>query len=349
MGEAALKIEAPQILLAQQSPARIKGLDSLRFICALWVVFGHCGFFPLHFNKAVKSEAILHAFFNNLFPGPAAVIVFFVISGFCIHSPFRESLSPPPLLRYFSRRSLRVGIPIGAALVLYTINNNNLNFMWTGVLWSVLCEEIYYIIYPLLLLKLRRRYGSWRPVLIASYILSLGIFLTNPSAHYYASYGYLLTWIVGLPCWLLGCMLADNVKSIKSIRISKWNLWQWRAGILGAAVLCSALRFHTPVGYPWSLSIFAVAVFFWLKREISYFNFHNHRPLKELEWAGQWSYSLYLLHVPISIRALSLLPKMESHVLWFVQMSVIMLITYVFYLAVEKPSHRLAKKISILT
>jgi peptidoglycan/LPS O-acetylase OafA/YrhL len=68
---------------------RIKGFDSLRFVLAAWVVFGHFGFFPLlGFNQFSPSGRLAFAVYNNIVSAPAAVIVFFVISGF-IHHPYR--------------------------------------------------------------------------------------------------------------------------------------------------------------------------------------------------------------------------------------------------------------------
>ena len=71
----------------------IAGLDSLRFVAALWVVFSHMGCFPLTegIDRHNPVGFFIHAVYGNLFPGPAAVMVFFVISGFCIHFPFRDA------------------------------------------------------------------------------------------------------------------------------------------------------------------------------------------------------------------------------------------------------------------
>jgi peptidoglycan/LPS O-acetylase OafA/YrhL len=73
-----------------QSKTRVQGLDSIRF-SALVVVLFHFGLISRSYlgtdprGLAAVSRGIL----GSLFDGPAAVIVFFVISGFCIHFPFR--------------------------------------------------------------------------------------------------------------------------------------------------------------------------------------------------------------------------------------------------------------------
>src|SRR4051812_16239854 len=93
---------------------RLKGLDSIRFVCALWVALNHVGFF----NRAASPlPHFFQAAIGVLVNGPAAVIAFFVISGFCIHYPFRHGGSPF-VPEYFCRRFIRIGIPMVIAMVL---------------------------------------------------------------------------------------------------------------------------------------------------------------------------------------------------------------------------------------
>src|SRR5450432_2915694 len=76
--------------------SHITGLDSIRFFCALWVVFFHGNLPPLlegmeHAPKLVWLR-LIRGIYGSAFNGPAAVIVFFLVSGFCIHFPQRNSL-----------------------------------------------------------------------------------------------------------------------------------------------------------------------------------------------------------------------------------------------------------------
>jgi peptidoglycan/LPS O-acetylase OafA/YrhL len=66
-------------------------LDALRLVLALWVTIGHFETFPLFagVNEARPvGRFLVHAWQSIVF-GTPAVIVFFVISGFCIHLPYR--------------------------------------------------------------------------------------------------------------------------------------------------------------------------------------------------------------------------------------------------------------------
>src|SRR5580704_16524197 len=83
---------------------RIMPISSMRFVLALWVVIGHRGIPILKEQQHDKVLWILRSFLNNAFNGPAAVIVFFVISGFCIHYPNRRKLDVPSWRMYYARR-----------------------------------------------------------------------------------------------------------------------------------------------------------------------------------------------------------------------------------------------------
>ncbi len=70
---------------------RVRGVDTLRLIATLWVVFYHCKFIRTDDPKRNTTgfwASLLNAYDAPL-SGQAAVGLFFVISGFCIHYPNR--------------------------------------------------------------------------------------------------------------------------------------------------------------------------------------------------------------------------------------------------------------------
>src|SRR3954469_20376023 len=143
---------SPTVHYRSSAPSQsrhVAGLDSVRLVCAAWVLFGHFRFFPLAGFVASwpRVPRLVEAALGNLFSGPAAVIVFFVISGFCIHYPFRDG-KPIPLLSYYSRRYLRVLVPMGAAILLGKALGVELTLLKDSILWSLIAEEIYYLLYP---------------------------------------------------------------------------------------------------------------------------------------------------------------------------------------------------------
>jgi peptidoglycan/LPS O-acetylase OafA/YrhL len=329
-----------------QTTDRVEGLDTLRFICAMWVFFGHgaappvISAFPDLFNEATLVGRLAHGFYGNIFSGPAAVIVFFVISGFCIHYPFAASARKPVILEFYTRRALRLLIPLAGALLFSKWVNADLS----GIVWSLICELFYYAIYPALRL-LHLRLHSWLVVILMAYGASLIVILTNPTAGNYPSYGWQLNWILGFPCWLLGCQLAENVRRHAAAHEPRPTIWLWRFGVASAAWLCSTLRFHSPIGYPWTLNLFALLAAAWVFAEIQHRKEYPAPGL--LEWCGLWSYSLYLMHPSIGNVFGNLLPAI-SHPWgkWVLLILFVFAACYLFYLLVERPSHAAARHAS---
>lgn len=144
-----------------------------------------------------------------------------------------------------------------------------------SVLWSLLCEEIYYFyfLYPVLLF-LRDRIG-WRYLMALSWGLSVITLLTDPRAMIYPLYGAGLNWILGLPCWLMGCRLAEHLESFYASPVSVYQIWIWRGATWMLSSLSLIFRFHARIGYPWTLNLFAAFATLWIEREV---RFHKARP-----------------------------------------------------------------------
>jgi peptidoglycan/LPS O-acetylase OafA/YrhL len=325
---------------------RIVGLDALRFLCALCVVQGHLrlgGYWILDRLQGPPSlvQAVRVAFNQGLpIPtGPNAVIVFFVISGFCIHFPYREQRRLDAR-QFMVRRYLRVGLPALVAAVLLSLTG--FVSLQDSVLWSIICELIYYSLYPLLL-RARRRLGWW-PLLAVSYIAAYAMILTHTGGHYngdFTAFGASLTWVLGLPAWLLGCVLAEEHRRFRAHGAA----WQWffRGGIIACASAGTVLRFYHGVGYYWSQPVLAVLVFLWLGTEIAYFAARP--PWRWLERCGKWSYSVYLFHAPISVYiGERLLPQVAVRERLLIEFCAVLLGSYVLYRLVERPSHLLARR-----
>ena len=171
----------------------------------------------------------------------------------------------------------------------------------------------------------------------------------NPTWGDYPSFGLIKNALLGLPCWLLGVRLADwwaGTTMPASVPRARLNIWLWRSGIWALSSLALVLRFHSPIGYPWTLNLFAIACFFWLQRElVRYFLV---RPLRLLEWGGTWSYSIYLVHPVAQVAWLTVSASQVSSPLgsWIMLITFIALTSYAFHLVVEAPSHQLAKRIA---
>jgi peptidoglycan/LPS O-acetylase OafA/YrhL len=328
-----------------RGPAKtINGFNSIRFICAFWVVMGHFGKFPLMVgvDKSNPLVWLINGVYNNLFSDEAAVIVFFVVSGFFIHYPQAQSLRIKSLLEYGARRYIRIGVPLVAAWAYGVV-------IWKmglpGIVWSLWAELVYYSIYPLLLV-LRRAGVCWPHMIGVALVASLMVAASDPGAGDYPSYGTFNP-ILGLPCWLIGCYAAESIRITSPTN----HIWVWRGAVFGAAALCSMLRFHSSIGHPWTLNIFAFLVGLWLVRE--YWYFQSHEPPRPLERAGLWSYSIYLFHVQgywiywkvvyvLGLLNLGYNPNWPI-LNWSIMMSVILVTCWLFGRIIELPSHEFAR------
>jgi peptidoglycan/LPS O-acetylase OafA/YrhL len=323
---------------------RIAGLDSIRAVLAAWVAMNHVVSFPLlaGLDRSTPLGLALNGAYGLLVNGQAAVIGFFVLSGFCVHYPYRRGLDSVPA--FFVRRHVRVGLPLLATLGLKTWLTPEFRLLEDGVLWSVYAEIIYYTLYPLLL-RLKFAVG-WRRLLPASVLVYLAALYFDPTRHdanwgNYHSGGALVAAAMGLPCWLLGCLLADRV-GVGKRAVGGGQVWSWRLAVWAASVGCYYLRFHTPIKHPYTLNLFAVLVYFWLQREI--WHYETKAPPRLTEWAGGWSYSLYLMHFfGAAVFAWAALPNLGHFLNWAVKVAFVLGTAYAFYLAAERPSHQLAR------
>jgi peptidoglycan/LPS O-acetylase OafA/YrhL len=108
--------------------------------------------------------------------------------------------------------------------------------------------------------------------------------------------------------------------------------------------LTSALRFHSPLGFPWTLTLFGPIAYLWLQKEILYYR--DRAPLRIFESAGKGSYSIYLTHPVAAAMFVSLPLSLGATAHWFAQLAFTLLVCSVFYFGIEKPSHMLARKLA---
>jgi peptidoglycan/LPS O-acetylase OafA/YrhL len=184
---------------------------------------------------------------------------------------------------------------------------------------------------------------GWPALMALAWVLSFLVLLTDPRAAIYPAYGPGLNWVLGLPCWLLGSRLAERLDSFCSYPVSVIQIWMWRGVTWMLSSLSCILRFHTPIGYPWTLNLFAVFATLWLEREIRFYN-AGRNPL--FEKLGEASYSLYLTHFSSTaiLHALPVAAAKAPGAKWFASMLLCGSVACLFYWLVERPSHRFARR-----
>ncbi len=324
----------------------VRGVDTLRLWAALWVAFSHGAYFPVdaYINPADGLwQTIAVGLSKMAFNGTAAVVVFFVISGFCIHFPNVEKSSINWLL-FLKKRGVRIGLPLVAIIAVTFAVGDVYRKALDSVLWSIYCEIIYYALYPLLFIVIRR-FGIG-PVLLYSAMPSLAILLRKPDMIYLWEPDWSLTWLLCLPMWLIGAALAQFHRAGGRIPLPGW-IWVWRGGAVFACLATTVVAHHLPgihIGYVWSMPIAAIYCFAWLGMEFR--RYEKYPPIGFLEAAGAAGYSIYLVHRPVIEFFTLHMADLAPLQIWSLQLTAIVLLSGVFYLAVERPAHRLARSIS---
>lgn len=327
--------------ISGQKPIDTSILNGVRGLAALYVLIGHArwllwegysdGFVkhPSSYSLISKGLVYLLAVFGQ---GHIAVILFFVLSGFVIHySTVKDINSTINYKDYFQRRFLRIYPPLIFCMLLtitldslgkYTIGGSiyfhktpissiNLNIgddfnfitalgnlsmlqriyvpVWgsNGPLWSLMYEWWFYMLYPLTFLLYKRSKLVFYLLVVLIFLLSLhSVF---PNSLITAVFNYCL-------CWYLGVFLAEHLKSgVGGI---------WLAGPLFLCIIEYYYEKHTASGTSQAITdtltgFLFTGILYVLLKSKSLTSLHM--LLKKLNTLGDFSYTLYLTHVPILV------------------------------------------------
>ncbi|CAE6691554.1 acyltransferase family protein [Paraburkholderia nemoris] len=361
-----------------QSEARAEGagkehvIDAMRGFAALLVAYFHCRQVEWvgmqTFHQSVGHSFSLSTIAAYLtFPiawGSAGVPIFFVISGYCIHRGGALRLAKNPDYRldtgnFWIRRFARIYPVLLAALVLtfaldwvslqlppvnhkireiglqaFLVNLLSLQgvagktFGSNGALWTLSLEVQFYAIYPLLF-ALRRRLGMTSVLAIVAVINVLSAYvLERHDLQFFTSYWF---------SWTLGAWIADaKARSTPEARSSVW-LYVLAAAFI--ALGCAAFHF----GQYGAFQLWAVGFAFYLYKALERPNADKADTpgVRLLSRFGDFSFSLYLIHLPIFVLLSSILFRSSLQMsIWpsFGYMLVAVPVAYVFYRLVELPA-----------
>jgi peptidoglycan/LPS O-acetylase OafA/YrhL len=314
----------------------IPGLDTLRLVAAAAVALSQGAGFPLAdvLGKDAGWARAANAIYGVSFNGVAAALVFFIISGLCIHRNAAAERAGP----FWLRRGVRILVPLAVAQAVAALLGPKARTGLDVVLWSLWCELIYYALYPLLRVGFRRH--GVANLTIASLVISGAVVVLGWGAPGYASFSIWFAWLAAAPAWMLGCLMAEQLAAVGP-GAGMGYVWAWRLAVWGYAALATAVVAHSPirVGYPALLFPFPVLAYLWILAEIR--QAERRGVWTSLEWAGRRSYSLYLIHgLAIAATPLSTSALGET---WAVRLAAIAGGALVFHAVVEAPAHALAR------
>ncbi|MGW0808389.1 acyltransferase family protein [Nonomuraea sp. NPDC002799] len=309
---------------------RLAGLDGIRGLAALFVVFHHL--WLLSFPGFPRDTGPGWA--SWMLYGHFAVVVFIVLSGFSLAiSPARAGWRLGSLSRFAQRRAWRIlppywaavaislviawtlvpqpgeGVPTGKSVLIYGLLLQDVfgSPSPNGALWSIAVEAQLYFVFPLLLLLLRRAgavvmVGAVTAVVVGLGLLAQGVPLVGELMRLTPQFAALFALGMAgagvvrlrrrLPLqWLALAALAPVIVLIV-VNGSEWTIGHlyWVDLAIGPATVLLLAAVAT--GRP--------APVVWLL---------DTPPIRSL---GSFSYSLYLIHAPIVVSAHALLiaPRM---------------------------------------
>lgn len=298
-----------------QSIGFVNGIDRLRAVAAISVMLAH-----------VVGPS-LPSYTKYIFTGFPAVVAFFVISGFCIHTPYIDK--PVPVFAFWLARLTRIIAPVAIAWPIATyLGISSYNPIDGYILWSVVCELWYYFLFPFFL-WMKNKGVTFELQWIVSMIIALLLAILYGSDQYGNAniYGWSMNWIIGLPSWLLGCILAER-RHRGPVQLLRF------CAAFGASLLYW-LTLNTPAGFYLTGNLYAILCYFWISSEIS-----AATGTSWLDAVGKGSYSIYLFHV-IAWTAVESIISVTA----FIYIPFILIVCYFFYRLVEYPSHRIARRI----
>ncbi|MEV8634655.1 acyltransferase [Streptosporangium sp. NPDC051023] len=301
---------------------RLAGLDGIRGVAALFVMLHHCWLmaFP---GFPVSTGPV---WLGWLLYGHFAVVVFIVLSGFSLAvSPARAGWRLGSLRRFARRRAWRILPPYWAALVF------SLVVAWTlaaqpgegaptaksvlvyglllqdiigspspnGAFWSIAVEAQLYLVFPLMLLVLRRAGAIVMLGAVTAVVAVIG--LLAPSVHVVSMLLRLTPQFAVL--FAVGVVAAGVLTAGERAQRLPWH---WMALLATLPVLAMILL----RGSEWT-----VGHFFWVDialgpavglmlagvatgRAKVLVRLLDLRPIRSL---GSFSYTLYLIHAPIVV------------------------------------------------
>jgi peptidoglycan/LPS O-acetylase OafA/YrhL len=300
----------------------VAGLDGLRGICALYVLLFHCWAYTFRGFPRYRGPDWL----SWLGFGRLAVVFFLILSGFSLAmSAARNGWRLGDLGRYARRRAWRIlpaywaalafslliawtvvrqphsTEPTAESVVVYTLLLQDLIAAPTpnGALWSISVEALLYCLLPLLLLLCRRLGPAGMLAAVTLPVILVGFLVFGGSPP--DEDNWLMPHLV--PVFAAGVVAAGVVASGDRFRRLPWA-WLSVAVAAPVAVLVLVQGSRWMVGhYYWVDLAIAPAMTMLLLAVVSgrpatLVRLLDSRPLRRL---GSFSYSLYLIHLPIVV------------------------------------------------
>lgn len=317
------------------SNSKVTSLALLRGIAVLAVCF-------CHFGKPVATGEVLPGLFKTVGEyGKYGVNIFFVISGFVIpFSLYKAKYEIKDYFLFLYKRFLRLHPPYIVGLVLTLIMAaasyharhipnpetplsifKSLFYLHAPqdnpVFWTLRIEAEYYIFIGLFFVLLTK----FPKAALVIGIPLLAVLTRTPVTAYSGLLTFLTPFLIGMTGYLIYVKGSNTIMEY---------------AVLAALIIFSFVFEELAASIAATLTIICILYF---RRPVSHI----------VEFPGEISYSLYLIHFPLGIKLINLLQKhLNPSLNWLVFLiatGVCFLFAYIFWKLIEKPSAKLSNKV----
>lgn len=312
---------------------RYEELDSLRGLAALTVVLYHLAAILPSFEQLNKNPL-----FHLLFAGHEAVLFFFVLSGFVLSIPFFSGKQPSYSI-FILKRFYRIYIPYICSIVLAILCSllfsrggiaalsEWFNLFWVTpfsldlslnhlfligtfdtdaynpVIWSLVHEMRISIIFPLLMIFIRKS-PTWVVIMVGCFITILELILNHKFAIYNLGLMYVFM-------FMIGALLVRHLSVLVSF-ISSLRAWHKFIFFLGALLLYNYSAWFFPEIALLHRGVIqdsftTIGVSMLIILSLSSTLAGEVLLLKPIHFLGKISYSFYLYHVIANLLIVNLL------------------------------------------
>ena len=337
----------------------------------LWIGWWRIRSYPEEYSQFAKAMAWLSI------PTPFlgfAILLFFLISGFCIHYPNTMVSAKPKWREYFIRRFWRIYPPYLAALALTAGISYLCHVQWGGStwdperilrvatlsqnyppgagqflsnpsLWTIPLEVEFYLLYPIAFC-LFSRLRSLGLGLFAGGLCVWTVFLGKQGISW-PSFTALFFW----PVWLLGAWLAQLYRNNRLDSLPLRLIFPIGALSLVLALTSRIQNWDIWLQYfIWTTFYLCLLVFVLIKHDLLT-RLPIQGALALLTWLGKISFSLYLVHFPLfkllGFLHLSLFgEKPANFLISLAFVPLVIIVAWLFHKTVEMPSHALSRSLS---
>ena len=300
-----------------------------------------------------------------------SILLFFLISGFCIHYPNTISSARPCWKTYFKGRFWRIYPTyliaiIFTSLISYychiqwddrtwslerilrvlTVSQNyppgNSQFLSNPSLWTIPLEIEFYVLYPLVF-NFLSRFKFSRLFFFAVLLSGISIYLSNQNKHW-ISFTAFFFW----PSWLLGAWIASLYSSNHLLKLKKFIVYFPLFLFLIIALASRMQKWESWMQYAcWTV--------FYLFLMITFLRYEKHCKeginliFRIFAWIGKISFSLYLIHFPLFklfgyIHLDAFGEKPANFLVTLLYIIPVIFMAWLFFKYIENPIYKWSKK-----